>query len=96
MITPKARLMHIIGASSATSAAKLVLLQKGRATLVRRHWPAFWRPWGTAMLMAWISNRHLATNILAALMPVRFGAQRDKWREVWRRRGEWMNGYGSG
>ncbi|KAA5604674.1 glycosyltransferase [Roseospira marina] len=92
-ITPDAGLMHIIGASSSTSGAKLALLAKGRATLIRRHWSAVWRPWGRAMQWAWVANRYAASAVLSTVLPRRFGPARDKWAAVWRSRADWRNGY---
>ncbi len=93
MITPEARLMHIVGASSQSTARRTIMLHTGRASLVYTHWPRVWLPWGRAMLWAWIVNRVVAASLLATAMPRRFGPLRDKWQEVWRRRREWMAGY---
>lgn len=93
MITPDAQLMHVIGASSKGSAAKTLLLYKGRATLIRRHWSKGWQPWGTAMQWLWIFNRLSAARLLSILLPGRFRDTYAKWREVWRQRSDWMIGY---
>ena len=87
VITPDAVVTHEIGVSSSTRADKLVLLYSGKATLVRKHWPAGKRELGLGLLWAGIGVRAL----MAAVRPGHVGA--SKWREVWRARRSWLKGY---
>ena len=94
VITPEATIMHLVGASSQRRADKLAQVQKARATLMRRHWPALWQPWGRAMLWLWIALRRGAAGAVAALSPTpERVAVRDKWAELWHSRRDWMAGY---
>lgn len=93
IITPEATIMHLVGAASATRADKVIAVAKARATLMRRHWPRWQRPWAAAMEWLWIGLRYPAARLLA-LLPGRRGADRlALWQAVWEARADWMAGY---
>ncbi len=79
VICPDARLVHEVGQSSATPAAKMLLLFRGKACLVRTHWKGLRRATGLALLVAGVA--------------LRASLGQDRWRAVWRQRGVWMPGY---
>lgn len=88
-ITPDACIVHLAGASSPTAAAKLLLLAKGRATLIADHWPPRLVPLGRALMWCWAATRYLAARAGARSRPDRLGT----WRTVWQHRRDWLAGY---
>ena len=93
IITPDATIMHLVGAASATRADKVIAVAKARATLMRRHWPRWQRPWASAMEWLWIGLRYPAARLLAALPGRRAAERLALWRAVWDARADWMAGY---
>jgi GT2 family glycosyltransferase len=84
-ITPDAVMVHAVGASSASRPDKLELLLKGRIALARAHLKG-WRGSLGASLIIW--------GVWLRAMLERIGASRHtNWREVWRRRERWREGY---
>ena len=81
MITPRAVVTHIGGASSSVHVERLVLLMKGKVSLVARHGP----PAGRALLAAGVAVRAVAS--------VAAGSRDKGWPALWRRRREWLDGY---
>jgi GT2 family glycosyltransferase len=81
LITPRAVVTHIGGASSSVHVERLVLLMKGKVSLMARHGPAA----GRALLAAGVALR--AATCVAA------GARDKGWPALWRRRREWLDGY---
>jgi GT2 family glycosyltransferase len=92
VITPAATIVHLGGASRSSAAAKRIQVARARASIVALHWPAFWRPWGRAMLWLWVANRYAAAAALARLGRDPAG-RRALWAEVWRARGDWLGGW---
>ncbi len=87
MITPDAQIVHLAGAASPTRQGKLVMLMRGKATLIRDHWhPALVWP-GLALLWLWGGTRRL----FSALFLDR--GRSAMWKAVWRQRREWLSGY---
>ena len=89
VICPKACLIHEVGQSS-TPAGKLLLLFRGKATLLRTHWRGFRRFAGLGLLLAGVAVRAMGTQLAQA---VRRRSEPSRWLIVWRRRGEWIRGY---
>lgn len=87
MITPDSQIMHLVGASTAKRADKVVAVMRAKSTLVRDHWPTFLVPLGIAQLWLWALVRGAG----AALS--RSPEQRRRLAEIWRRRREWLAGY---
>jgi GT2 family glycosyltransferase len=84
-ITPDAVMIHAVGASSATRADKLELLLKGRIALVQTHFLGWKKAVGRNLIVAGVWIRALLE---------RLGINRQtSWREVWRRRAHWQDGY---
>ena len=87
-ITPDAEIMHLVGASTAKRADKVVAVMKAKSTLVRDHWSPLLRPLGLAELWLWA----LARRIGAAA--TRDPEQKARLRQIWDRRRDWLAGFG--
>ncbi len=87
-ITPEAVVTHEIGVSSATREDKLLLLFRGKATLLRKHWRGLRLRAGLFLLKAGVGARALLA-VLGGRSEGRAGA----WPEVWRERRDWLPGY---
>lgn len=81
IVTPSAELIHEFGKSSETPAHKLVLLYKGKITLIKKHWSP-----GTATI---------AINLIKFGLYLRtlYGSNKTNYKNAWDKRGEWQNGY---
>ena len=88
LICPDARLIHEVGQSSATSRDKMLLVYRGKASLVRAHWHGLARKVGLALLVAGVGLR-------AFLGKLGSGSARERWSAVWKARQQWMRGYQS-
>jgi hypothetical protein len=86
-ITPDAVVTHEIGVSSASRPDKLILLYRGKSTLVRKHWPLGKRELGLALLWLGVGVRALLARV------TRSGTKADAWAVVWRERRRWLPGY---
>jgi len=89
-ITPEATIVHYGGAAEKVRAAKLVHLLRARAHLIRRHWPRALRWFGWWMLGQWCLVNSTVGWILGRFGRRRAGEVGGVWREVWRRRREWL------
>lgn len=84
MVTPDAEIVHIGGASSHSRAEKIVQQMRGKASIVRDHWPEWKRGIGLGLLWLWAALRRLSA--------VRPGAA-SPWPAVWAQRSDWLRGY---
>lgn len=88
VMTPDARITHLRGASS-TRPDKLVMVMKGRVTLLRKHWPLPLQLLGVALLDVGVALRALGEVAGASgRRPPHRG-----WSTVWARRAEWRKGW---
>ena len=87
-ITPESVITHEVGVSSASRPDKLILLFRGKATLLRKHWTSPRRDLGLALLLAGVGVRALIARLLS-----RRGGKSTAYRDVWRARDEWLPGY---
>jgi len=95
MVTAQAVCQHAGGRSS-TGAGKLVLLFTGKATLVRRHFPAWLRGTGVGLLLGGVLLRATASRVTgtaSAARQARPTARGDDWRALWAARNEWRRGW---
>jgi N-acetylglucosaminyl-diphospho-decaprenol L-rhamnosyltransferase len=95
MVTARAVCQHAGGRSS-TGAGKLVLLFTGKATLVRRHFPAWLRSAGVGLLLGGVLLRATASRVTgtaSAARQARPTARGDDWRALWAARDEWRRGW---
>jgi Polysaccharide biosynthesis protein len=79
-ITPDAVVTHEIGVSSSTREDKLMLLFRGKATLLRKHWRGLRLRLGLFLLSAG----------LRSLLSRGRGSQPSPWTRVWRNRSQWL------
>ncbi|MGB4828259.1 MAG: glycosyltransferase family 2 protein [Paracoccaceae bacterium] len=93
MITPDAEIMHLVGAASASKAAKRILVTKARVTLIRDHWPRWQVPLGIGLMWLWGALRIAASRLIALGDQPRARERLAYWREVWDRRRDWLKGY---
>lgn len=91
MITPDAKIMHLVGASTPQLVPKLFQLSMARATLIRDHWSVWTQPLGLALLLLWSFN-HLIKSLLMGLIKGQSDTNRA-WTILWERRAEWIRGY---
>ncbi len=86
VITPEATVMHVVGAASATRGDKRVMVMRGRATLVRRHFGPLASRLALGLLVAGVGLR-------AVLSGTGGRGEAESWRVAWRERGRWLAGY---
>jgi GT2 family glycosyltransferase len=86
-VTPEAVIVHHGSASMPDQAEKMVMLLKAKVELVKRHFPAWQRPLGLALVRLWPLSRVFATRLAGA------PAARQMWAAVWSRRDAWQQGY---
>jgi N-acetylglucosaminyl-diphospho-decaprenol L-rhamnosyltransferase len=88
-ITPGAVITHEVGVSSESRPDKLILLFRGKATLLRKHWRAPRRQLGLALLLFGVGARAAAAKVLSA------GSRRapSPYGQVWAARDLWFGGY---
>jgi N-acetylglucosaminyl-diphospho-decaprenol L-rhamnosyltransferase len=79
LLCPEATVVHEVGRSSATRGDKLVLLHRGKVSLIDKHWSRPAAAAGVALL-------RLGVVLRAAL-------GRGAWPELHRRRDEWVRGH---
>ncbi|MEO8617179.1 MAG: glycosyltransferase family 2 protein [Luteolibacter sp.] len=92
VICPFAELVHEGGKSSETPVHKILLLYRGKASLVRSHWTGFSQIFGLFLLLAGTWLRAMAGT---AASWVRRSEAAGRWQTLWEKRGEWLQGYGS-
>jgi N-acetylglucosaminyl-diphospho-decaprenol L-rhamnosyltransferase len=89
VFVPDAVVTHELGASSDSRPERMALVYRGKATLVRKHWPTGKRQLGLGLLWLGVGLRALLGSV----------GQRDSesggglWRGVWRARRTWLRGY---
>jgi N-acetylglucosaminyl-diphospho-decaprenol L-rhamnosyltransferase len=89
VICPDAELVHKLGTSSESPAHKMLLLYRGKASLMRKHWRGWRLKAGLFLLAAGTGLRALPSILSRPLHP-----DGNRWRTVWRHRREWLCGYG--
>jgi GT2 family glycosyltransferase len=89
MITPEAEVVHTIGASSARTNRR-VMIMKGKTTVVVKHWSGLEGRLMVALLAAGVGLR---AGLDVAARAVRRGGAESEWAGTWRRRSEWLAGY---
>ncbi len=89
MITPKAQIMHLVGASSSRKADKLKLVAQSRITLMKDHWKKPLIPLGLATMWLWSFSRFVAVKLAFS----KESRSYQIWNEMWQDRKRWINGY---
>lgn len=88
VICPDAELVHKLGTSSKSPAHKMLLLYRGKASLIRRHWHGWRLKAGLFLLVAGTGLRALPSILFRPFRP-----GENRWRIVWRHRRKWLRGY---
>ena len=91
-VTPDAELIHLGGASEATAAEKFVKTQRGKVTLMRKHWSPVALAAGLSLMWLGSAVRLLGSRVTSGRNDAP-GSAREKWGSVWARRREWLAGY---
>jgi N-acetylglucosaminyl-diphospho-decaprenol L-rhamnosyltransferase len=78
-ITPAAVVVHEGGGSAPSTGTGRVMLLTGRVTLIRKQWSPLRRTAGISLLTLGVG--------------LRAAAGRDGWRQAWRERAQWTQGY---
>lgn len=91
-ITPTSTIIHHGGASEPSQTDKMIRLNRGRITLMRKHWRPVPLKAGLALYWLWAWLRLIGSHITTGPRDIP-GQSRDKWRAIWTRRHEWLAGY---
>lgn len=78
-LVPAARIVHLGGRASTSTARKVELLMKGKISFVRKHWSPSRAAVGRWLLLAGVGARALV--------------RREPWLSAWRTRSSWRNGW---
>jgi GT2 family glycosyltransferase len=95
MVTAQAICVHE-GGKSSTTVGKLILLFTGKATLIRRHFPAGLRAAGVGLLLAGVGLRAAGSRLVNSVSPARQGrptTRGEDWRALWAARDQWRGGW---
>lgn len=95
LFTPDAVAQHVGRASEDDAISFHMSLARGKIAVARSHWPGsrqwmirpFWRIWAGVRALAEGARRVIAISHTRRKQPHRL------WRELWRRRAEWLDGY---
>jgi len=90
-ITPDAVVVHTIGASSAPTNRR-VMIMTGKVTIFRLHWSSVPASFGIALLGAGVALRAVLS-ATAKRLRGRISPDQESWIGAWRRRDEWRAGY---
>src|SRR5205823_9291606 len=85
-ITPRASVVHIVGASSPTEYAKKRLLLRGKCTLLAVRWTPTRARIGRLLLAAGAGWRAMGAKVLGHV-----GS--SPWPTLWRERRDWLRGW---
>lgn len=94
IVSPSATIVHYGGASTSSTLRQRVLLLKGKATLMNRHWGPVSRRVGRVLFLLFPLTRwglyKLASRITGR---DHLSAISAEWKAIWQRRLEWIDGY---
>jgi GT2 family glycosyltransferase len=93
-MTPEATIIHYAGQSSRKRSDKEILVFKAKATMIRRHFPAWQQPLARFLLGLWPWSRMASGDLLSRLTGNRrFAEAAAHWRAVWAARESWRGGF---
>ena len=93
-ITPTATIIHYGGASETDKAEQRIKVLASKVTLIRRHWSASSAFAGRLLLLMSALVRLVSYSVFGALLGrSKFQRNAQTWREVWRNRHRWINGW---
>lgn len=87
VICPDAKLVHEVGQSSETPLHKILLLYRGKASLIRSHWKGPAQSIGLFLLAAGTALRATAASLKSK------SSFDSRWKTLWQKRHEWLLGY---
>ena len=90
VLDPEARLVHHGGRSEPVAADKTIRLMRAEAQLYRRHWSGPWTALVPSLLRTAVLVRLVLWSLAGWLGGRESRAKVEKFREVWRRRPEWL------
>jgi hypothetical protein len=94
LITPAATIIHLGGISEATRAGKMIKLLAAKVSLAKRYFSPPGLLAARVSVRLWSWSRWVGNELLLKLRPSdRRRHERDQWREVWRARETWRNGF---
>ncbi|HUY51591.1 MAG TPA: glycosyltransferase family 2 protein [Streptosporangiaceae bacterium] len=94
-VTARAVCLHLGGRSSSSN-MKMLMLFKGKCTIVRRHFPRGLRGVGINLLVTGVFIRAAAGQVLGAASAARQGrptTRAEDWRFLWTARDQWRRGW---
>ncbi|MEX0338910.1 MAG: glycosyltransferase family 2 protein [Arenibacterium sp.] len=96
MITPKATIVHYGGASEPVAADRIIRVIRAKTELIHRHFPPATRAIGRGLFRLFPLSRRTVNGLAGSLLG-KEGPRKQAivWGEVWKRRSEWENGFGS-
>ena len=93
-ITPTATIIHYGGASEPDRVDKLIKLLAAKTTLIKRHWSPLSASAGRLLLLMGSLIRLVIFGIFYSLLGrADFQHNAQTWREVWRSRDRWIDGW---
>jgi GT2 family glycosyltransferase len=94
IVSPSATIVHYGGASTTSTLKQRLLLLKGKATLMNRHWNPINRRLGRVLFLL-LPLIRWGTYRLAWRLTGRdgLGSVSAEWKAIWQRRREWIDGY---
>jgi GT2 family glycosyltransferase len=93
-ITPDATIIHYGGASERIRSDKVIRVLRAKAELIKRHFSPGTRRLGLFLFKTWPLSRYVALSLASGLHRAdRFREPASVWRDVWKRRAEWRNGF---
>jgi GT2 family glycosyltransferase len=95
LFTPDAEIIHYGGASEPVKEDRLTKVLCARSTIIREHWPKYKIWWGLAMLLTRVRVNYMALAVLARFNSMKFDSQAKMWNTMWKRRNEWLKGWGT-
>jgi len=94
IVTPAAEIIHYGGLSETVAADKVEKLLRAKITLAKKHWGTFRLLFVRPLWMMLVAIRAAGYSGAARLLGSSKHRERaETWREVWRRRDEWSEGY---
>lgn len=90
MITPDAVITHHLGAASKVKSAKRIMVARGKATYIRKHWRRPVAAYGLGMLVLGHALRAAAHRVVGVVRP---GRQDPSWGETLREVRSWIDGW---
>ena len=94
IVIPSATIVHYGGASTISNLEQRLLLLKGKATLVHRHWGQISRSLGRALFLLGALIRWRGYQLASWFVGrPRLSSAAAEWKAIWQRREEWMYGY---